>query len=73
MLFRKSPPRPEARSSSSSAAHAAFSQQRATLEGLEVQDSDWDEWVKCEQMATAGQQDALLDQGEGPLRRLMKQ
>jgi hypothetical protein len=61
------------RPSRPAAAASGWLQQRATLEGLEVQDSSWDEWVAAEQAALERQQRRVEDSGTGPLRRLMKQ
>jgi hypothetical protein len=66
-----SSPRP--RVPRSTAAGATTPQQRATLDGLEVRDSSWDEWVACEQAEAQQRKADLLEAGEGPLRRLMKQ
>lgn len=56
-----------------SAAASAWLQQRATLEGLEVRDSTWDEWLAAEQAAMLQREAVLLESGTGPMRRLMQQ
>lgn len=70
MRFPFSPQRP--RAPRATVQGASQPQQRATLDGLEVRDSSWDEWVAAE-LAEAEQRKAQLhDAGEGPLRRLQR-